>query len=693
MRFNEGGDTSVGAADETEERLSFANRIMKQYGVDNARESEEQSTMPEEVLWLSIGYAERRRMAASHETSRDILVKLSFDPLPLVRRAVAANPNSPANVVARLAEESDYTIRAAVASNPNIPEAVMDSLVQDGDYAVRRKALLNPALAESARRTALKSLNSTERTNLAMDTELPVWLMVQLAHDEDSGVRRCLAMNSLCTSEVLRTLSVDQDDGVREEVAGNPFTPAELLMAMRTDPNPQVRRRIAESPLLPRLIREEIVAQQDVADLISKEIKRNRSSAGPEITAKDIHKYVFNEVKEAYRLASSPLAPVKALQELTKIKRTHVLEALAKNPSTSSDERHAIALILEHEINRMDGPYSALSKFADIPDLKEETLRLLATSRYHRVRAAIADDPRIGGDLLDALSHDETAAVRARAARNRNASEAMLRRMASDDDDAVRLSVLCNPRIPRDLISAIYCRRGLALARVLKARNPDVDAAALWEVAMCCPSPYRPKHTAVERVEAAQNPAATPALLELLAQDACIEVRQAVARNVNAPARIADMARRGNEPSISDDPNGQPVKLDEDRKWYLNNAAQHGNLYEKSLWKSGVNDFIDILRSGDSHLLKLLAEYHDIPAYVYEQLAVKNNAGVKERLASRPCLPSHLQLTLTQEHSPVVRRALVRNEFTTIEALDVLCYDLSNEIRNAALRRISRLLS
>ena len=79
------------------------------------------------------------------------------------------------------------------------------------------------------------------RESAALACLTPTEVLVDLAGDDDLGVRICVARNERTPTEALRQLARDPSAGLRGWVAANPAVPADVLDLLTDDPSRTVR--------------------------------------------------------------------------------------------------------------------------------------------------------------------------------------------------------------------------------------------------------------------------------------------------------------------------------------------------------------------------------------------------------------------------------------------------------------------
>lgn len=75
-----------------------------------------------------------RTLAASAETSPDVLARLAWDPCAVVRVAVAGNPLSPDETLAGLQHDPSRNVRRMLVENPGIPRSLWEELLERDEF-------------------------------------------------------------------------------------------------------------------------------------------------------------------------------------------------------------------------------------------------------------------------------------------------------------------------------------------------------------------------------------------------------------------------------------------------------------------------------------------------------------------------------------------------------------------------------
>lgn len=648
------------------------------------------------VLSTDAPYMERRAIALDPNTSHATLAILARDAIPFVRRGVATNPNAPSEFLIEQSKCDDAAMRSAVAGNPSTPADTLVALAQDSEDIVKRQIVLNPSAPEPAKQEALSLLCQYSLEQLAKD-QSSYRILDMLADSKEKQVRAAVAANAFCGRSTYEKLCSDPEECVRAAVAGNFEAPLELLESMQHDKSPIVRYELAKNPRTEIDLRESLSKQDDVI-LVAKRRMRGMTNSqleDPEV----IRNHFFSRANESRALADSPNTPEETIRYLAESKDGPTRRLLLKNPATPVDVVCRIIVETKNNCALADTSYfeSVVIDAADREDVDEKTLSLFISSGFRRVQEAVVDDPRIAAKDLESLSCSESVSIRSKVARSAKATVAILERLAFDSSEDVRQSVLWNPWAPRDLVNSILCDSDSQIAKLLKARNPEIGAEELER--LCT----RPTHDFGDtdanhavRIEVAQNVSAPARLLEALANDSYREVRDAVVRNPSVPERIARIAEANEAPT--------PMKGRE----RFNRVLETFEDIDDLMWRGGnsldeQHDYTFMSDTDYDFLYELSGKYkkhlfrekcarsEETPAFICERISTDTNVRAREKLASNRCIATHVQLRLAFDESVSVRRSLVDNEFVTPGVLDILSYDIDNRVRTLALRKLRKL--
>lgn len=282
------------------------------------------------------------------------------------------------------------------------------------------------------------------RRAVAGNPSAPVDLLLKLAEDENILVRKAVAENrksdplSYIPHGIVGTLARDPSPDVRSALACNPETHPHALRMLAQDPNPNVRSCVASS--------------------FGKAEGHLEDERLPEMFARMEHD-LTPLVRKAF--ASNPLAASDALERLSRDDEKVRAEA-ARNASTPAAALEAFA----------SNPRASVRKNAALnPNTPVDSLSLLAGDAVGEARLAVALNAQTPGDALMALSEDDEPDVRRFLAMSYihckaepAAFEAVLRKLACDENERARETAIRNSAMPRSEIAELAAK-GNSIAR------------------------------------------------------------------------------------------------------------------------------------------------------------------------------------------------------------------------------------
>lgn len=456
-------------------------------------------------------------------TAPEQLRRLASSPQSEVRRAVAANPNTPEEVLGRLLvhfpEEvlGNPVLDLLLVVNPNLlaelPEFARNSLlghpgasegfarwaVKNGEINGLLSVLRNPAapleLIEPLQRHPVFAVAEAAQMHVGLEASpLPSALWWADA-PADTFELRGLVMSGLMPVWLAPRLVREPDVLLRQSLADSPYSTEEVLEALLFDEDEEVRKAARGNAR---------VAAKSV------ELLRWLEGGGREEESDGITG-VGTPFPFPLSPSSDPSPPPPAdFPPFELLAKGHVWmrQLVARHAGCSGE-------LLE---------------------------RFVADDDW-RVRAAAAQNPRLGAEFLEALARDLDRDVRLAVAGRRDVPLATLERLCADEHEDVRKAALANPEAPRGL---------LELLERLQQGDTGLGAGDLerlsrhghWAGQMVAAHPNAPAPTLERlaqegdwhtRMAAARNPQAAPDLLALMAADHDPEVRQAVAAHPGVP--------------------------------------------------------------------------------------------------------------------------------------------------------------
>jgi len=179
-----------------------------------------------------------RAAAVRHVTNLDVGHASFEDTSRLVRRDQARHRSLPEERLNTLATDTDTWVRQLVARNETTPQRTLDLLANDPVTDVRRSVSRNlmcrpPLLIHLGRDS-----HPWVRAGVALRSDLPEFLMDELAETDDEGVLSALGRNSMVSPQFLERLIEHQSQDVRRAVILNRRAPRRLLRKLLIDPYP-----------------------------------------------------------------------------------------------------------------------------------------------------------------------------------------------------------------------------------------------------------------------------------------------------------------------------------------------------------------------------------------------------------------------------------------------------------------------
>ena len=381
------------------------------------------------------------------------LIEFSRSETTFARLYVADCTSTPPQILAALAEDAQSEVRQRLAKNPSIPQEVLARLAIDIDRDVRSSCALNAAI--------------------------PVKLIKVLANDSDVSVRSSLIYNSSTTVDIreklagsieieistLWRLAKDSDEKVRIAVAGNPTASAELLTILAGDSSPHVRKQVSKNHVTP----------PEVQKLLDRGVttQATQSTVGAIVGAVS----GFGK-KIRMELAKSIHTHIDLLVRLGDDSEIRVREAVAKNSSTSIEMLHKFSqesplffnyAVHEAVASHRSCPLDLLIKLGECPSVqvRKEVIRnknfsmsygllkTLANDSDDGIRLEIARSRATPADLLEKLANDKDKSVRTAVAKNSNTSQNTLIKLGRDLEASVLEAISKNPATPSEIVAGL----------------------------------------------------------------------------------------------------------------------------------------------------------------------------------------------------------------------------------------------
>jgi hypothetical protein len=394
------------------------------------------------------------------------------------------------------------------------------------------------------------------------------------------------------------------------------------------------------------------------------------------------------------RLARNPALPASLVDQLIALTDAAVWLELAGRDDLSRDQIRTLAargdaavvtrllrrgLLLPHRVDRFD-PQVVIA-MADLAPVRDDWVWRVAVSPDPAIRAALAATTYLAGDVVAALADDRDLEVVAEAARSPRITEPLAKRLAAHPHVSIRRALACNEHAPSHLLVALAERRlsapelcpvcdgsghwlsenwscdgthhdaldDLDCALALNPRTPAEAVSRFaahpsihvrWRLAVRTDLPQDIYRTLAQdpipgiRGDVAANPAIDEGLIRSMADDPTYDVRRSLAYNPAIPidvlARVATTAKIG------------PVLL-------------------PRIASATPSEITALAASPVPAARMLLAERHDLPRHIIDQLALDRDAKVLKSLATNPALSQAQLETMMAAHGPRVAARVAAN--------------------------------
>ncbi|MEM7725225.1 MAG: hypothetical protein AAF208_02495 [Cyanobacteria bacterium P01_A01_bin.45] len=427
-------------------------------------------------------------IAHRKDLSEKVLRKLIENSTTLVRLYLAAYPKTPSPILEKILEfpeknwNSRIEIQKAIARNCNTSIGLLEKLLEKAHAKVKRV--------------------------ISLRSNLPKYLIVQLALDYRVHAMRFLAQNSSIPSQLLVELAGHSELKVRQMVVSHPNTPVGVII--QAVKNPDLRLFIAENSSTPVDVLQELA--EDSRGDIQKAIAQNPTTPG----------FILSE------LARNPLHDI----------------LVARHPNTPEETRERVLWRLAFNEQLSVRKFVAQHNHAP-PQILVQWAR-----NSPEVRPWVAKNPNTPVHILEELALNPSIQVRINVAKNPNSSNTILERLAKDWYSEVRQAVASNsltsPKILAELVKDWHLRLFLA-------KNPGTPASALEHLAQfpSCDrfvlehpntplqlrqrllTDYAKSADSSERLLAAKHPDTPFEVLEILVNDKEPDISKLAIRNLD----------------------------------------------------------------------------------------------------------------------------------------------------------------
>ena len=679
----------------------------------------------EEVLQKlikSYSYDAIREIAQNYHTPAHILAKLATGNDLDLKHLIAFNPNSPPEVLASLATRGNFNIHQIFISNPNTPAEVIDRLrnadklykaamdaetseaelaiLAESEYATISEAVArNPhtlpltlaKLTKDMRQASYCTVSEAAYYSLKWrikNTEIPedvlkeiinindcvemYWTVLKhpnlslntlehLAQHENYNIREAVARHPKVSIEILTTLAKDIRFHVAFAVMKNPKTPESIMESLTEDIIKLSHHCIADvvkQPNIPLSLLERLSEGELTLGQIG-------VAANPKTPLAILEKFMTYELwfRIGEAIASNPNIPLEMMERLADVKNYVTLIALVKNPQTPNHIIDKIADI-NSKINDLMAP------------LEDEDFR-------YKLDMEIVSNPKISIHLLERLAKSPYIHVRYSVAANKRTSVSILEELYLDNSNHFGLAH--NPNLPLNMLQELIKSVDIYKNRMIVKNNLHTPSYILEELA---------SDLDIELREAvAKHPNTPHHILSQLAADTVRSVRQAVAENPNLPPSLLSEVKTAYSNAINSTSSTELANLAAS-PWAYVHAVVASNPHTSSTTLEQLGDTKTTNKSKKVltqvfPTLLSLTENINTPSQTLERIyqSAFNNVRLLERIALHPHTPDTVLETLAKDTDLTVRHAVANNPHIPFEILVMLLQDSSKFIRRLALRR------
>lgn len=470
------------------------------------------SNHPEHLRKLaqSEDWRERTRVGENTSTPVDVLEALADDPFDndgtgsaFVRQAVAGNPASPIKILEKLAQDWSKSVRSSVASNPSTPVYLLENLATYKYGSPVFYALVRNPLIPSYLLAKIAKLSDSMMVLelVAKHYNTPKKILKYLSKKDDIKwsyrLKIPIAENSNTPPEVLAELATDpyykiwfdyDRKGyaqflIQIAVASNFNTPLDVLEFLYKERDIFVCIALAKNQSTPRKILNNLAIKEDY---LVQHQKGYRNSI-KEIKAFDTLNYYKSYLfRIRLSLAGNFYTPQNILEKLFEDRDSNIQLAIAQNFNTPT---HVLETLAKHRnyyvrlnvSKRINNPLFLLEKLfhckiryireeasnriylicreiSSNPNTSIEQLHEILKHQDVEVRLSIIQHPQGLSLLLDRCLKPErclpeqNSLNRVLAGMHPAISQQQIDRLFHSENWLDRLSVACNPKIPREYL-------------------------------------------------------------------------------------------------------------------------------------------------------------------------------------------------------------------------------------------------
>jgi Leucine rich repeat variant len=512
----------------------------------------------------------------------------------------AADPSTLPNRLAQLARSRRRSVRAAVIANPNVSVDTLDAVgiafpedlatnplltwlaVEDPDFLLRRRRRLRERL-----------LAVTPNVKL-------LWWAVRYGDNDD---RRAVLTNASAPEQLVAWLVANGGDDIAALARLHVSCPIEE----RTDDGPlplgvdaQELELLAQMGALPARVHPAAVRHGSVG-------LRSLIAQQPDAPAGCVARLLLDD---------EPLVRTHASAH------GHLPTIVADLLDVVLDVTKPLPELTDDDIELFAGSLYGVSLLAARPDLSEDLVERFVASEAWRERELIAASPSLSAAHTRRLAVDTDSDVRAALAGNPTIAPVVAALLSQDREDKVRSRLPAANGALTPAMFADLCSFG-ASGQLTVALHPECSAVRLAELA-------RTEDWRV-REACARHGRTLPGVLEVLSNDADVDVRRAVASNVNTPAACRD-------------------RLALDDSWSLRAAVAETTDRVATIERL-VDDNEPLVRAA-------LLRNRSTPAWIVSAISRSTDVEIAREVASRAETDAFILIELARIDDDTVRTAL-----------------------------------
>lgn len=551
---------------------------------------------------------------------------------------------------------------------------------------------------------------------LADNKHTPRRMLIDLARNEDAGIRFRVGRNAMTPEETIRALARDRYAKVREGVARNESAPTDVLDVLSRDSSVTVRRAAAVNPRTPtvrlkalagvpaddRPVETHVAIEAlstDAAVLprpserADVRISQDRDASALEtrwfwefltLTQGGFRRGLGSRIplpvasqRWARKLGRSTDAPdwlTSGLPDpvkddlMRKDRPAWVRQAAAQDlPVTNQSVRDRLLADTDPEIR-----WSTLQRTVDAPDdILGALLAELAASRKERIRFRTEgdDQPNWARNRTPAQHDKETLNL---VATHPSTPLAALRELTGTKSADVLVSLIENPTLPAEDFATLLPR-----LRSTKSSEPRERLAASSRIPSAATRLLVDDRDARVRIALARNDAAPAEALISLAADHEPSIRLAVVVNPNSPADLAVALAEALLLSSTDE---QLLEI-------LSAVTRRDDVELPERLLEDALERLSRSRVRDPDMRRIAAADARTGARTLDRLARSADEFVRSAVAGNSCTPSKTLSLLAADPVSQVREAAAGNEALDIALLIALAYDDEPIVRASAARR------